>query len=100
MEDVREAYISSKSMDPNTILIPKQTPKIRDTGIAKATAINIQNHAITTLIVPVLYHSHEWNWMLLEEALSQKISIFVCARLNRKGGNNLIFHTQAIPSAP
>nr|ABN08349.1 hypothetical protein MtrDRAFT_AC155891g19v1 [Medicago truncatula] len=85
MEDVREYYISNKSIDPSTILIPKQTPKTGDTEIAKATAINIQNHAITTLIVPI-YHSHEWNWMLLEETLSQKISIVVRTCLNRKGG--------------
>jgi len=99
MEYVREAYISSKSMDPSTILIPKQAPKIGDTGIAKATPINIQNHAITTFII-LLYHLHEWNWMLLEETLSQEISIVVRTQPNRKGRNNLIFHKQAIPSAP
>jgi len=89
MEDVREAYIFSKAMDPSTIHIPKQTPKTEDTRIVKATATNIQNHAITTLIFP-LYHSHEWNWMMLDETLGQKISIVVRTHPNRKGRDKFI----------
>jgi len=99
MEDVREAYNSIKFMDQSTILIPKEITKSGDTRIVKATAINIQNHAITTLIVP-LYHLHEWNWIPLEEAFSEKISIVVSIHPNRKGGNNLTCHAQVIPSAP
>jgi len=51
MEDVRKAYISSKAMDPSTILIPKQIPKSKDIGIATTTAINIQNHVIRVVSI-------------------------------------------------